>query len=653
MTRRKRSSRRNAVRLVAKRAAQLVAMNSADTDKEFSRQDTFSLCTIRENLRGACGKSIEGRHYYHPTRATGARSRGKVTALAGVARRRDAQRALPRFTDLGGIGACLDEVRKLIEYPLAHPEMYLHLNVEPPRGILLHGPPGCGKTTLAHAIAGELGVPMFKACASELISGVSGESEEKVRQVFAAATEAAPSIILIDDVDAIVPKREILQRGMERRIAAQILSCMDSLSRQAKSTTRKQEMRGAPHKIPAVIVIGCTSRLESIDAALRRAGRFDREICLCIPDTRSRHDILRVITRHVPLEEAPPVDFRALAEMTPGYVGADLKALVKEAAAIAINRALRQANGMQSRNLRGLYLSMGDFVAATKKVQPSSKREGFASVPTVTWDDIGALFNVRKELAAAITEPIRAPQRFAAMGIKSPSGVLLYGPPGCGKTLLVKAIANECNASFISVKGPELLSKYVGESEKTVRQVFLRARASAPCIIFFDEIDSLCPRRGGSSSSVSERVVNQLLTEMDGLEERQNVFIIAASNRPDIIDPAILRPGRLDRRVYVPLPSTPDRISILRTLSRNVPLDKNVDLAAIGNDRRCEYFSGADLAALFREAAVSALLSTDAACSPENVLAIQREHFEAAFQKVKPSVSVDDQLVYESLRNKM
>ena len=571
--------------------------------------------------------------------------------MVGAARRSSARCALPRFSDLGGIDTCLDDIRRLIEYPLAHPGMYQHLHVDPPRGILLHGPPGCGKTMLAHAIAGELGVPMFQASASELISGASAESGEKIRQVFAAATESAPSIVLIDEIDALVPKRETVHRGSERRMVAQVLTCMDNLSRRA---SRPHEgCAVSPKCTPGVVVIGCTSKLESIDPALRRAGRFDREICLCVPDTRARHDILKVITRPVPLEATRPIDFRAIAEMTPGYVGADLKTLVKEAAAIAIDRALRKGMGVQSQGYRGLFLSMDDFVAAIKKVQPSSKREGFATVPAVTWEDIGALFDVRKELAAAITEPIRAPQRFAAMGIKAPSGVLLYGPPGCGKTLLVKAIANECNASFISIKGPELLSKYVGESEKTVRQVFLRARASAPCIIFFDEIDSICPRRGNSSNSVSERVVNQLLTEMDGLEERRNVFIIAASNRPDIIDPAILRPGRLDRRVYVPLPSTADRIAILHTLSRNIPLDKTVNLSAIGNDPRCTYFSGADLAALFREAAVSSLLSSTARAHPNAVMAIKMEHFEEAFGKVKPSVSVDDQRVYDSLRDRI
>jgi len=427
------------------------------------------------------------------------------------------------------------------------------LGVEPPRGVLLRGPPGTGKTLLAHAIAGQLGVSFLKVSAPEIVSGMSGESEQKLRELFAAASDAAPAILFIDEIDAIAPKRDgggANARGMEKRIVAQMLTCMDALAPGNNANGK------------AVMVLGATNRPDSLDSALRRAGRFDREIILGVPDEAARVRILKVMTSRMRLDGN--FDFKVIAKKTPGYVGADIRSLTKEAAVIAINRIFKdllvcessdassneKASGvitavpLSSEQLEPLSVTMTDFLEAVQRVQPSSKREGFATVPDVTWKDIGALESIREELTLSVLEPISNPERFQELGLPLPAGVLLYGPPGCGKTLLAKAIANESGANFISVKGPELLDKYVGESERAVRQVFERARASSPCIIFFDELDSLCPKRGSDSGGggVSERVVNQLLTEMDGLESRRSVFVIAATNRPELIDPAMMRP---------------------------------------------------------------------------------------------------------------
>jgi ribosome biogenesis ATPase len=588
-----------------------------------------------------------------------------------------------RFSDLGGISRILQDVRELIEYPLQHPEIYSHLGVEPPRGILLHGPPGCGKTMMANAIAGEINVPFFKISAPEIVSGMSGESEEKIRNLFDKAAASAPSIIFIDEIDAITPKRETSARGMERRMVAQLLTCLDNLTLEATSGK-------------AVIVIGATNRPQSLDTALRRAGRFDREICMPVPDTESRVKILKVMTGKMRTEGN--FDFKIIAKKTPGFVGADLKALTKEAAVVAVNRVFKELQELQQqqqhrseqmeqddKNYRGrsnsideraavstllrsqigtlnpqqledLYVTMEDFMKAVKKVQPSAKREGFATVPNVSWKDIGALQNVRAELKMSILEPIRDPERFEAVGLSIPAGVLLFGPPGCGKTLLAKAIANESGANFISVKGPELLDKYVGESERAVRHVFQRARMSSPCVIFFDELDALCPRRdgsgGGGGSGVSERVVNQLLTELDGLESRRNVFVIAATNRPDIIDPAMLRPGRLDKLLYVPLPAKEDRLSILQTLSRKAPFPtgaKDSILTKVAASPSCEGYSGADLQSLVREATLIALGRT-----PEGEKTLVTESdFDIALQKILPSVSKRDEKVYNKLRKRL
>ncbi|XP_034537246.1 nuclear valosin-containing protein-like [Notolabrus celidotus] len=622
-----------------------------------------------------------------------------------------------KFEDVGGNEDTLAEVCKLLIH-IRHPEVYQQLGMVPPRGFLLHGPPGCGKTLLAQAVAGELQLPMLKVSAPELVSGVSGESEQKLRELFDQAVSSAPCILFIDEIDAITPKREMASKDMERRIVAQLLTCMDDLN---SLTVTAQ-----------VLVIGATNRPDSLDPALRRAGRFDREICLGIPDEAARLRILKTLCRKLKLPE--DFDFQQLARLTPGYVGADLMALCREAAMTAVNRVLlrrkpqscdqgsseelitsevqteaavmdeqvgeqqttetntepqedstqkdlqqgelwnllyllKNSQELSEEELAGLTILMTDFHLSLASVQPSAKREGFATVPDVTWEDVGALQDIREELTMAILAPVRSPEQFKALGLSAPSGVLLAGPPGCGKTLLAKAVANESGLNFISVKGPELLNMYVGESERAVRQVFQRGRNSAPCVIFFDEIDALCPRRSGHESGASVRVVNQLLTEMDGLETRRQVFIMAATNRPDIIDPAVLRPGRLDKTLYVGLPPPADRHAILLTITKGgtkPKMEQDIDLQEVAFDERCDCFTGADLTALVREASVNALRAymksqnSSASCSghtfssgPVIEIRVSKQNFEDAFKKVRPSVSKKDQRMYELLRESL
>jgi ribosome biogenesis ATPase len=655
-----------------------------------------------------------------------------------------------RYSDLGGIEGILQDVREIIERPLTHPEIFEWLGTQMPRGVLLHGPPGCGKTQLATAIAGELGVSFLQISAPEVVSGMSGESEAKIRQLFQDAKARAPAIIFIDEIDAITPKRETAAREMERRIVAQLLTCMDELE------------GGVP-----VMVIGATNRPDALDQALRRSGRFDREICLNVPDQPARSRILKVISSK--LRMSGDFDFDLIAQLTPGYVGADLTAIAKEAASIAVNRIfsslesfgvkpletsipqlsdaqlskspssfshevlgeqvdsntfnttlasssmevdseLVQENGdtnemvqsivstsvvvndhhhLDSRTqvsnylrtntdpftpeqLAPLSITMDDFLEAIKRVQPSAKREGFATIPNVTWEDIGALTVIRKELEMALLEPIRSKSIYEALNIPVSLGVLLYGPPGCGKTLLAKAVANQAQANFISIKGPELLNKFVGESERAVRVVFQRARASSPCIIFFDEIDALVPKRVGGENAVTERVVNQLLIELDGLEQRHGISVVAATNRPDIIDPAMLRPGRLDKLLYVPLPTPEERIHILQTCARKTPLSADVNLENIAKNSKLTGFSGADIASLVREASMIALATVLDAQNPPSttssknapfgsgnfkpatkVPVVTDSDFQRAMIKVVPSVSKADQIRYERLRNKL
>ncbi|KAG8932903.1 hypothetical protein FRC01_011778 [Tulasnella sp. 417] len=636
-----------------------------------------------------------------------------------------------RLSDLGGVQACVEKMLELVAMPLCHPEVYLHTGVQPPRGVLLHGPPGCGKTLLANAIAGEIGVPFISISAPSIVSGMSGESEKTLRETFEEAKRVAPCLLFIDEIDAITPKRESAQREMERRIVAQFLTCMDDLS--WDKTDNKP-----------VVVIGATNRPDSLDAALRRAGRFDHEITMGVPDEQAREQILRV--QSAKLRLSGDLDLRALAKATPGYVGADLAALTGAAGVLAVKRIFKglaegtlvlptdtpnsemvvddepstlaegalariapfsgidsdilpptsiahflraHPNPLTESQLSPLEITSEDFRLALSEVQPSSKREGFATIPDVTWGDIGALEAIREELNMAVIQPLRRPELFKSVGVDAPCGVLLWGPPGCGKTLLAKAVANQSRANFISIKGPELLNKYVGESERAVRQVFTRARASSPCIIFFDELDALVPRRDDSLSEASGRVVNTLLTELDGLESRgTSVYIIGATNRPDMIDPAMCRPGRLDKLLYVDLPNPDERVEIFRTLvgaptipstkrrkapKRKVPVEGGFDgpvfasVETLLRSSTAERYSGADLASLVREAAVGALKrrlgsmpleeADDDQPTMENtetqVVEVGLADFTQALEKITPSVSAFQRRRYEALRSKL
>ncbi|KAJ5226745.1 uncharacterized protein N7469_006751 [Penicillium citrinum] len=600
-----------------------------------------------------------------PSRKTesGSSSKRKGTSGESSSKRRKAEAAVDRsppthvsLTDLGGLDDVVQELGDLVILPMTRPQVYLSSNVQPPRGVLLHGPPGCGKTMIANAFAAELGVPFISISAPSIVSGMSGESEKALREHFDEAKRIAPCLIFIDEIDAITPKRESAQREMEKRIVAQLLTCMDEIA--------LEKTDGKP-----VIVLAATNRPDSLDAALRRGGRFDKEINMTVPSEPVREQILRALTRKMRL--ADDLDLKTLAKRTPGFVGADLNDLVATAGATAIKRYLEilklnsgeememEIEGLDDispkvRELRRLInhakenpigeeteeisISNADFFTALPKIQPSSKREGFATVPDTTWSDIGALGGIRDELSTAIVEPIKNPDIYANVGITAPTGVLLWGPPGCGKTLLAKAVANESRANFISVKGPELLNKFVGESERAVRQVFVRARSSVPCVIFFDELDALVPRRDDTLSEASARVVNTLLTELDGLgSSRQGIYVIAATNRPDIIDPAMLRPGRLETLLFVNLPSPLERVEILQTLVRKLPIEFDEDMRRLAEE--CEGYSGADLGSLLRRAGYSAIKRRDN---------IKLEDFVAAKSFIRPSVT--DMKKYEKLR---
>ncbi len=535
---------------------------------------------------------------------------------------------IPKVTweDIGDLEEAKQKLREIVELPLKHPEIFKHLGIDPPKGILLHGPPGCGKTLLAKAVANEAGAYFIAINGPEIMSKYYGESEAKLREIFKEAQENAPAIIFIDEIDAIAPKREEVTGEVEKRVVAQLLALMDGL-----------EARGD------VIVIAATNRPNAIDPALRRPGRFDREIEVGIPDTRGRYEILLVHTRNMPLDK--DVDLRKLAEMTHGFTGADLAALCREAAMRALRRVLPKINldeeTIPPEVLENLRVTMQDFLDALKEITPSALREIAVEVPSVRWNDIGGLEEVKQQLREAVEWPLKYPEAFKRMGIKPPKGILLYGPPGCGKTLLAKAVATESGANFIAIKGPEIFSKWVGESERAIREVFRKARMAAPCVVFIDEIDAIAPMRGlgYADSGVTERVVSTLLTEMDGIERLENVVVIAATNRPDILDPALLRPGRFDRLIYVPPPDYRARLEILKIHTRNMPLDKDVDLEELA--RRTDGYSGADLELLCREAGLLALR--------ENINAdrVSWRHFEEALKRVRPSVTPDLIKMYE------
>ncbi len=599
------------------------------------------------------------------------------------------------YEDIGGLKEELQKVREVIELPLKYPELFQRLGIEPPKGVLLYGPPGTGKTLIAKAVANEIGASFFTINGPEIMSKFYGESEQRLREIFEEAKENAPSIIFIDEIDAIAPRRDEVTGEVERRVVAQLLTLMDGL-----------EERGQ------VIVIGATNRIDAVDPALRRPGRFDREIEIGVPDREGRFEIFQIHTRNMPIEPKYSRDFvleaierlkkntedvellrnldfvynevrdaeredeiknivksllsddvineleneiikamlRNLADQTHGFVGADIEALCKEAAMKALRRYLPKidlnSDEIPIEVLESIKVTWEDFQQALKEIEPSAMREVLVEIPKVTWNDVGGLEDVKREIIEAVEWPLKYPEKFKKFGIKPPKGVLLYGPPGTGKTLIAKAVANETNANFISVKGGEILSKWLGESEKAIRKIFRKARQVAPCIIFFDEIDAIAQMRGfDEGNRAVERVLNQLLTEMDGLEELQGVIVIGATNRPDILDPALLRPGRFDRLVYVRPPDKKSRLAIFKIHTRDMPLADDVDLEELAE--MTEGYVGADIEAICREAVMLALR--------ENINAekVEMRHFLEALKKIKPSVNEAMLSFYERFEEKM
>ena len=598
------------------------------------------------------------------------------------------------YEDIGGLKDAIQKIREMVELPLKHPELFERLGIEPPKGVLLYGPPGTGKTLLAKAVANETNAHFIAINGPEIMSKFYGESEERLREVFKEAEENAPSIIFIDEIDAIAPKREEVTGEVEKRVVSQLLTLMDGLKKRGK-----------------VIVIAATNRPDAIDPALRRPGRFDREIEVGVPDKQGRKEILQIHTRGMPLE--PDYDKQSvlkvlkgllkeerfdkekleeiikkvekardedeikdilksdgeiyrevktklidkmldeLAEKTHGFVGADLAALAREAAMVVLRRLIQEGKinpeeeKIAPEVLQELKVTKKDFYEALKMVEPSALREVMLEVPNVHWEDIGGLENVKQALREAVEWPLKYPKAFQRLGITPPKGILLYGPPGTGKTMLAKAVATESEANFIGIRGPEVLSKWVGESEKRIREIFRKARQAAPTVVFIDEIDAIAPRRGTDVNRVTDRLINQLLTEMDGLEENSGVVVIAATNRPDILDPALLRPGRFDRLILVPAPDEKARYEILKVHTRRMPLAEDVNLKELA--KRLEGYTGADIAALVREAAMNALRRIVAKTSRELIeeqseeflekLKVSRKDFEDAMKKIRPSVT--------------
>ncbi|MFB0561618.1 MAG: CDC48 family AAA ATPase [Candidatus Lokiarchaeia archaeon] len=532
------------------------------------------------------------------------------------------------YEDIGGLHEEIQKVREMIELPLKHPELFKRLGIEPPKGVLLHGPPGCGKTLIAKAVANESEAHFISINGPEIMSKFYGESEKKLREVFKEAEDNSPSIIFLDELDSIAPKREEVTGEVERRVVAQLLALMDGLKGRGK-----------------VIVIGATNRVNALDPALRRPGRFDREIEISVPDKQGRIEVLQIHIRGMPIAEK--VDILQLAQTSHGFVGADLEALAREAAMKALRRYLPsidlEEETIPTTILENMEVTQEDFINALKEIQPSAIREVLIEVPTIRWEQIGGLEEIKQQLREAVEWPLKHQEAFTRMGVEPPKGVLLYGPPGCGKTLLARAVATESEANFISIKGPQLLSKWVGESEKAVREVFRKARIASPSIVFFDEFDAVAPRRGSGvgDSQVTERVISSLLTEIDGLEALHDVVVIGATNRPDILDPALLRPGRFDRLILVPAPDDDARLDIfeLYTRGKGMPLADDVDLKRL--NREAKNYVGADIEAVCREAAMLALREDI------NADKVFLRHFEAAMKTVHPTVTPEMARWYE------
>ena len=604
-----------------------------------------------------------------------------------------ATRGVTTYEDIGGLGQEIMRVREIIEMPMKHPELFAHLNIEPPKGVILYGPPGTGKTLIAKAVANESGASFHYIAGPEIVGKFYGESEERLRKIFEDATQDAPSVIFIDEIDSIAPKRENVTGEVERRVVAQLLTLLDGM-----------EERGQ------VVVIGATNRVDAIDPALRRPGRFDREIHIGVPDTKDRYEILQIHTRGMPIEkdketritgpeaeaeieagievgtgleagtgieagagieagieagagieaeiesdeaaierekkEEPNPYLMYLAERTQGFVGADLLALVQEAAMRCLRESLPdldlEKETIPPERLVKIVVTKKNFEDALMEAEPSALREIFVEMPSVSWDDVGGLDEAKHSIVEAVEWPIKNPEKFIQMGIKAPKGILLYGPPGTGKTLIAQAIAKESNANFISVKGPEMFSKWLGESEKAIRETFKKARQVAPCVVFFDEIDSIAAMQGmDTDNRTSERVLNQLLTEMDGLETLKDVVIIAATNRPNLLDPAIIRPGRFDRLVYVGAPDRKGRVMIFKIHTKNTPLAEDVDLDNLASVT--DGYVGADIEAVCREAVMIALRENF------NIEKIEMRHFREALKKVKPTISENIAQFYEKI----
>lgn len=536
------------------------------------------------------------------------------------------------YEDIGGLNDEIKKIREMVEIPLKHPEIFHKLSIEPPKGVLLHGPPGTGKTLLAKAVANESDANFILLNGPEIMSKFYGESEKKIRNIFEEAEKTAPAIIFIDEIDAIAPKREDVSGEVERRVVSQILTMMDGLKSRGK-----------------VIVIGATNRVNALDPALRRPGRFDREIEAGVPSKEGRLAVLKIHTRGMPL--AKDVKLEKIAGMTHGFVGADLEALCKESAMSVLRKVLPkiklEEEEIPKEILEKLVVKYDDFMDALKSVRPSAMREVLVETPNVDWKHVGGLEDVKQELVEAVEWPLKRPEMFQRMGIRPSRGILLYGPPGTGKTLLAKAVAKESEANFIQVKGPSLLSMWVGKSEEGMRKVFERARQVSPCIVFFDEIDALAGKRSGGSAEggakVTERVLNQMLAEMDGLEDMNDVLVIGATNRPDMIDPALLRPGRFDKVLLIGSPSEEGRHEILKIHTKKMPIDKSVNLKELS--KKTEGYTGADIEAIVREAAMIALRENDKSDK------VSKKHFIEAMKKIKPSVSQNVLDIYKKIED--
>ncbi len=530
------------------------------------------------------------------------------------------------YEDIGGLHVELEKVKEMIQLPLKHPELFDRLGIDPPKGVLLHGPPGTGKTLIAKAVANESGAKFYTINGPEIMSKFYGQSEENLRKIFEDAQKNAPSIIFLDEIDAIAPKRSEVHGEVERRVVSQLLTLMDGLKGRGK-----------------VIVIGATNIPESIDPALRRPGRFDREIRIEVPDRNGRKEILQIHTRGMPMSEKVSLD--KLADNTYGFVGADLAALARESAMNALRRYLPDIDlekPIPVQILEKMEVTMDDFKEAHRGIEPSAMREFFVEVPKISWENVGGLEEVKQRLREAVEWPLTRPEIFKRLGINPPRGILLYGPPGTGKTLLAKAVAHESQANFISIKGPEVMSKWVGESEKAVRELFKKARQVAPTIVFLDELDAIAPRRGTySGSHVTDSVVNQMLTSIDGLESMQGVVVIGATNRPDIIDTGLLRPGRFDRLIFTPEPDEKSRLEIFKIHTAEMPLTKEVNLEKLAKET--QNYSGADIESICREAAMNAVRHDEKANE------VTEKNFEEALKTVRPSITDEIKQFYAKM----